>query len=71
VYPFHGDPDATWRTIRSRGATHILVEPMTRDFLARALAPHIDELEVVHAGPNRIAIAVRIDPAPEAPAGGP
>jgi hypothetical protein len=63
VYPFHGDPDATWRTIRSKGTTHILVEPLTRDFLARTLAPHIDELEVVHAGPNRIAIAVRIAPA--------
>lgn len=71
VYPFHRDPDATWRTIRARGATHILVEPLTRDFLARALAPHIDELEVVHAGPNRIAIAVRIAPSAEAPAGGP
>ena len=72
VYPFHGDPDATWRTIRSKGATHILVEPLTRDFLARALAPHIDELEVVHAGQNRIAIAVRIAPATrEAPARAP
>ena len=72
VYPFHGDPEATWRTIRSKGATHILVEPMTRDFLARALAPHIDELEVEHAGPNRIAIAVRIAPVSrEAPARAP
>jgi hypothetical protein len=71
VYPFHGDPDATWLAIRSKGATHIIVEPMTRDFLARALAPHIDELEVVHAGPNRIAIAVRIAPPPRAPTGGP
>jgi 4-amino-4-deoxy-L-arabinose transferase-like glycosyltransferase len=71
VYPFHGDPDATWRTIRAKGATHIIIEPMTRDFLARALAPHIDELEVVHAGPNRIALAVRIAPAPApAPAAG-
>ena len=66
VYPFHGDPDATWRAIRSKGATHILIEPITRDFLARALAPHIDELEVAHAGPNRIAIAVRIAPATRA-----
>jgi hypothetical protein len=66
VYPFHGDPDATWRAIRSKGATHILIEPITRDFLARALAPHIDELEVAHAGPNRIAIAVRIAPASRA-----
>jgi hypothetical protein len=64
VYPFHGDPEATWRTIRAKGATHIIVEPMTRDFLASALAPHIDELEVVHAGPNRIALAVRIGPPP-------
>ena len=62
VYPFHGDPDATWRTIREKGATHILIEPLTRDFLARTLAPHIEELEVVHAGPYRIAIAVRIVP---------
>ena len=71
VYPFHGDPEATWASIRAKGATHILVEPLTRDFLARALAPHIDELEVVHAGPNRIAIAVRIAPEPVAPAAGP
>jgi len=71
VYPFHGDPDATWRTIRANGTTHIIVEPMTRDFLASTLAPHIDEMEVVHAGPNRIAIAVRIAPPPRAPAGGP
>ena len=71
VYPFHGDPDATWRTIRAKGATHIIVEPMTRDFLARTLAPHIDELEVVHAGPHRIALAVRIAPPPEPAAGGP
>jgi 4-amino-4-deoxy-L-arabinose transferase-like glycosyltransferase len=70
VYPFHGDPVATWQTIRAKGATHIIVEPMTRDFLARTLAPHIDEMEVVHAGPHRIAIAVRIAPAPRAPAGG-
>jgi hypothetical protein len=71
VYPFHGDPDGTWRTIRAKGATHIIVEPMTRDFLARTLAPHIDELEVVHAGPHRIALAVRIAPPPTASAGGP
>jgi len=71
VYPFHGDPERTWRTIRAKGATHILVEPLTRDFLARALAPHIDELEVVHAGPHRIALAVRIVPEPVPPAGGP
>jgi hypothetical protein len=69
VYPFHGDPEATWASIRAKGATHIIVEPMTRDFLAPALAPHIDELEVVHAGPNRIAIAVRIAPASVAPVG--
>jgi hypothetical protein len=71
VYPFHGDPDATWRTIRAKGATHIIVEPMTRDFLARTLAPHIDELEVVYAGPHRIALAVRIAPSAESPTGEP
>lgn len=71
VYPFHGDPDATWRTIRSKGATHILAEPMTRDFLGPTLAPRIDELDVVHAGPHRIAFVLRIAPAGGPPASGP
>jgi len=71
VYPFHRDPEATWRRIRDKGATHIIVEPMTRDFLAPTLAPHIDELEVVHAGPHRIALVVRIAPSTGPPAGGP
>ena len=71
VYPFHGDPDATWRTIRAKGATHILAEPMTRDFLRPALAPRVHELEVVHAGPNRIAFVLRIAPATASPAAGP
>ncbi|CAN5325795.1 hypothetical protein BH18GEM1_BH18GEM1_09150 [soil metagenome] len=62
VYPFHRDPDRTWRFLREEGVTHIILDPRTRDFLAPALAPHIDELEVVHAAPHRIVLVVRIAP---------
>ncbi len=63
VYPFHGDPERTWDTIRDRGATHILLDPYTRAFLGPTLEPHVDELEVEYAGPQRIVFVLRIKPA--------
>ena len=63
VYPFHGDPDRTWRFFREHGVTHILLDPGTGEFLSPVLVPHVDDLELVHAAPNRVVFVVRIDPA--------
>ena len=62
VYPFHGDPDATWASFRQRGATHLLLDYDSREFLATTLEPHVDELDVVHAAPRRAVVVVRIRP---------
>lgn len=62
VYPFHRDPERTWRFLRETGVTHIVLDPLTRDFLAPALAPHIDRLEIVHAAPHRIVLVLRLAP---------
>ncbi|HKY59736.1 MAG TPA: glycosyltransferase family 39 protein [Gemmatimonadota bacterium] len=64
VYPFHGDPHRTWAFLRENGITHILMDPATRAYLAPALAPHADLLEVVHAAPHRAVLVVRLAPGP-------
>lgn len=62
VYPFHGDPERTWAFLRQKGVTHIVMDPMTRDFLAPALAPHLDRVEIAHASPRRAVFVLRIGP---------
>lgn len=62
VYPFHGDPDRTWRFLRRHQATHLILDPVTRDFLGPVLAPYVDQLEVVHAAPGRLVYVLRIVP---------
>jgi hypothetical protein len=62
VYPFHRDPDRTWDSFRSKGATHLILEENSRLFLATTLEPHVDELELVHSSPRRIAVVVRMQP---------
>lgn len=62
VYPFHGDSERTWRFLRRNQVTHLILDPMTRDFLSPVLAPHVDQLEVVHAGPERLVFVLRIVP---------
>lgn len=64
VYPFHGDPERTWVFLRENGITHILMDPMTREYLGPTLAPHADLLEVVHAAPHRAVLVLQIAPGP-------
>jgi hypothetical protein len=64
VYPFHGDPDATWASFRQGGATHLLLDYDSREFLATTLESHVDELALVHASPRRAVVVVRIRPRP-------
>jgi hypothetical protein len=62
VYPFHGDPDATWASFREKGATHLLLDYNSRMFLEPVIQPHADDLELVHASPRRAVVVVRIRP---------
>ncbi|MGH7563211.1 MAG: hypothetical protein ACREK5_02155 [Gemmatimonadota bacterium] len=62
VYPFHGDTDRTWAFLRGKGVTHIVMDPMTRLFLAPALEPHLDLVEIAHASPRRAVYVLRIAP---------
>lgn len=62
VYPFHGDPERTWAFLRDKGVTHIVMDPITRELLAPALAPHLDRIEVAHASPRRAVFVLRIGP---------
>ncbi|MGH7556273.1 MAG: ArnT family glycosyltransferase [Gemmatimonadota bacterium] len=62
VYPFHGDPDRTWEFFRQKGVTHIVVDQVTSDFLAPALEPHWDLIEIAHASPRRAIFVLRIAP---------
>lgn len=64
VYPFHGDPQRTWAFVRANDVTHILVESLTEEFLAPTFAAHIDELDLVYAGPHRDVFVLRVGPAP-------
>jgi hypothetical protein len=38
------------------------MDPMTRDFLAPALAPHLELVEIAHASPRRAVFVLRISP---------
>ncbi len=62
VYPFHGDPERTWAFLRRKGVTHIVMDQQTSDFLAPALEPHWDLIEIVHASPRRAIFVLRIAP---------
>jgi 4-amino-4-deoxy-L-arabinose transferase-like glycosyltransferase len=65
VYPFHGDPDRTWRFMRRRGVTHIIVDPLTQSFLAPMFERHVDELALAYAGPQREVFVLRLMPGAE------
>ncbi len=65
VYPFHGDPDRTWRFMRRRGVTHIIVDPLTQSFLAPMFERHVDELALAYAGPQREVFVLRLMPGTE------
>lgn len=62
VYPFHGDPQRTWTFLREKGVTHIVMDPVTRELLTPALAPHLELVEIAHASPRRAVFVVRIGP---------
>lgn len=62
VYPFHGDPDRTWRFLRRRGVTHIIVDPLTQSFLAPMFERHVDDLALAYAGPHREVFVLRLIP---------
>lgn len=65
VYPFRYDPEATWREIRSRGATHILLDSggVTATYLVPALQAHLDAIEAVYAARSRLVYVLQIAPA--------
>ncbi len=65
VYPFRDDPDVRWNAIRRHGATHLIMEDISRVFLTPTLEPHLDALEVVHASPRRMAMVIAIHPEQE------
>jgi 4-amino-4-deoxy-L-arabinose transferase-like glycosyltransferase len=62
VYPFHGDSDRTWRFLRRRGVTHIIVDPLTQSFLAPMFERHVDDLALAFAGPSRDVFVLRLMP---------
>ncbi len=62
VYPFHGDPDRTWRFLRRRGVTHIIVDPLTQSFLAPMFERHVNDLALAFAGPRRDVFVLRLMP---------
>ena len=64
VYPFHGDPEATWRFVRESGVTHILAEPLTQAFLGPMIADRSGALDLVYAGPYRDVFVLRVAPEP-------
>lgn len=67
VFPFRVDPDGTWREFEEKGATHVLLDGLesTRMFLDPALQARRERLEVVHAGPSRAVLVLRILPEPD------
>jgi len=64
VFPFRVDPDGTWGEFEEKGATHVLLDGLesTRMFLDPALQARGERLEVVHAGPSRAVLVLRIAP---------
>lgn len=64
VFPFRVDPEGTWREFEEKGATHVLLDGLesTRMFLDPALQARRERLEVVHAGPSRAVLVLRIAP---------
>lgn len=67
VYPFRLDPRETWETLEEKGATHILLGGFdsTRLYLLPALEARPDRFELVHAGPARAVLVLRIVPETE------
>lgn len=64
VYPFRLDPEGTWETFEEKGATHIVLGGFdsTERYLLPALEARPDRFELVHAGPARAVLVLRVLP---------
>jgi len=67
VPPWVGNPDRAWQRIRSRGVTHILLEPATEADWRDVLHPRAADLTVVHETARREVVVLEIAPQPDVP----